>query len=93
MKNKNKECEGCQALCEIKLSNYPIYKNFKEEVIAICPCITCLVKVTCKDICEDYAKFELKRHEIKGIKRSNPYRRINQGTHVSTFSLCKDNLK
>lgn len=90
MKNRDKNCIGCQALCNY-VSNYAIYKNLKGEIITTCPCIECIVKAICEKICYDYSIFELKRHELHGTESKSilPHRRIKRNGFVSIVVMAE----
>lgn len=72
-----KECIGCQAICFPKSRFKPIYRRYDDNSIVIeCPCIECIVKATCREICFKYHKFEQKRESLHRIVRDKPYRRF-----------------
>ena len=53
-----KECDGCLTyhpiLFERFCSLYP-YNSNRDK----CPCMECIVKVTCKDVCDSLTKYKL----------------------------------
>jgi hypothetical protein len=57
-----KNCKGCYVI------NGCIYK----EHSTLCPCSICLIKVVCREICDEHLDFQIK------TKRSDFIRRIKQ---------------
>ncbi len=57
--NTIKGCEGCltKEVCEDGGKPY-----YKEKYNIKCPCGMCLIKVICKDPCEDYLDFDVEIH-------------------------------
>lgn len=61
MKEKFLICAGCKALCSTEFLGYYASQEY-ERLIYRCPCLTCLVKPVCTDICLEFARFEFKRY-------------------------------
>ena len=68
MKNtqQKKECSKCFKTCSGMLS--PFFINTANEKI-ICPCINCLVKVTCNIDCSDIVTYSTQVRVHKHLKR------------------------
>jgi len=72
---KMSDCKGCVEYSNIIGDKIPltciIYMREEEygKVYPRCPCMTCLVKVTCTKFCEEYTN-------ISKIIRNNNYTRI-----------------
>ncbi len=50
-------CEGCSVMTKCyKSFSTDLYKSYYKSRMVKCPCKTCLVKVVCDDVCEQYAK-------------------------------------
>lgn len=57
-------CEGCFGSC--------IAKQFLEDALE-CPCINCLVKVTCMDACDKWHSFFSDFTDRKNIANHNGF--------------------
>lgn len=58
-KKKYEGCKGCVA-------NPCVLFNTRNNFPEICPCKTCLVKVTCRDACDDRSKYCLYYNPVNG---------------------------
>lgn len=53
-----KTCEGCTCLNVMNCSLYEMHERvatlYSLKAIEECPCISCIVKTMCKQVCEDW---------------------------------------
>lgn len=65
----NRECGGCNFACDLYTDFYDtlplviLDENEIQECLTFmrnCPCATCLVKVTCRVVCDPYCKYAMK---------------------------------
>ena len=59
-----KECEGCKVYSS-KLSKCSIFIIPNISETQSCPCISCLIKGICDDMCEDFRKYARSSNNIK----------------------------
>ena len=64
MPHNKKECEGCTEIKAHMWCQYKIFPVTYEEFAKHCPCTTCLVKLTCKENCEDRINM-VKKHVVQ----------------------------
>ena len=77
-------CEGCQSMCKTEDNKYATFTT-KDNGAITCPCSICIVKVTCKSMCETFANFVINRD------RNTSYRFGNKsGTTYLPSRLVKE---
>lgn len=57
-----KLCRGCNAFC-----NPPSPYTSTEKIEIGCPCVNCLVKTTCKQICHEFAMWDINKSLLRGV--------------------------
>jgi hypothetical protein len=83
----NELCRGCNSTCPDSMGYHPTYKDHAYMPDIDCPCINCLVKTTCQDICLDYHRFEELRRKHMNVESKSIYRRVRQEGFVRLVKL------